>query len=216
MNFEEIVKSIQTQIPDVNITILKFIHDILNHCEPESEQNEGVYKLFASGYCYYFAKILQTAFPGGTIVWCAPYGHIAYRYQNVIYDAHYVYDGEAVLFIPVNNMGDTIQDFLHIPNIAHNTTQEEITQMILQAKQDPYCMITEPISPYHITWLSKPMKQDEGYKFKIHICQYHEIAATLYLTNQNQILMDIKDQNIPDEIIKQAKKQLQTAMTQQS
>lgn len=206
MNFEEIVQSIQKRIPQVNINILQFIHNILTHCGNHTEQNEGIYELFASGYCYYFAKILQTAFPGGTIVWCAPYGHIAYQYQDIVYDAHYVYDGEAEIFIPVDNMGDTIQDFLHIPNIAHHTTQEEITQMMENAKHTP-------ISNYHITCLSKSSQSETGYRYKIYIKHQQEIAAILYLTNHNDIITDIQDDHIPETILEQAKNQLKLCMT---
>lgn len=49
--------------------------------------------LFTNGYCYYFAKILEEAYPGGVICKPWPIGHFIYKYDNKYYDI----DGEYIL-----------------------------------------------------------------------------------------------------------------------
>lgn len=125
-------------IPGVDLNVLLFIYNILHH-GITVEAEDAVYNLFARGYCYYLALMLKDAFPGGTIVWCAPYGHIAYRFNNVIYDIHYVYDGECDLFIPIERIGKTIDDFRKIRSQNHATTKAEMRSIIEENQLDPAC-----------------------------------------------------------------------------
>lgn len=125
-------------IPGVDLDVLLFIYDILHHGST-IEAEDTIYNLFANGYCYYLAVMLKDAFPGGTIVWCAPYGHIAYRYHNVVYDIHYVYDGESDLFIPIDRMGATIDDFRKIRSRNYDITKAEINAIIEENHLDPLC-----------------------------------------------------------------------------
>lgn len=121
-------------IQNVNLDILSFIYDILHH-QKSLDSSEVIYTLFSNGYCYYFAKILEDAFPGGDVVWCAPYGHIAYQYNGIVYDIHYIYDGESEIFIPISFMGSSINDFRRIEKIVHNTTKDEINRIINNFKK---------------------------------------------------------------------------------
>lgn len=41
---------------------------------------------FTKGYCYYFAIIMQTRFPGGKIMYDSDYAHFVYQYKNKLYD----------------------------------------------------------------------------------------------------------------------------------
>ena len=76
--------------PQANKDILEFIYNFFSSHSSGIENNEHIRKIFRDGYCYYFALILQDAFPGGKIVWCAPFGHIAYQYNNTLYDIEVV------------------------------------------------------------------------------------------------------------------------------
>lgn len=138
-SFEEEI-SPYIDIPTIRIDILRFIYDLLHH-QKTDESTEIIYKLFSSGYCYYLAKMLEDAFPGGTIVWCAPYGHIAYRFNDVVYDIHYVYDGDSDLFVPIERMGRTVDDFRKIRDVRHDTTKDEISKMIKENQDDCSCRI---------------------------------------------------------------------------
>lgn len=48
------------------------------------QSSATICSMFENGY--YFAKILEDVFPGGTICLCYPYGHIVYVYREVAYD----------------------------------------------------------------------------------------------------------------------------------
>lgn len=95
--------------------VIRFINEFRANL-PVIEQ-ETIRKQFRSGYCYYFAKMLQAAFPKGEPVWCAPFGHIAYRYDGRVYDVDGVYDGNRKdnpdFFVPLRYIGDYLKCFLH-------------------------------------------------------------------------------------------------------
>ena len=91
--------------------ILRFIGKILYHSGVENLQ--VIYDLFIQGYCYYFAKILEDAFPGGEIGQAYPYGHIVYVYDGIPYDINGIcdYDVSDEDFIPISKIN--INDFKH-------------------------------------------------------------------------------------------------------
>lgn len=91
--------------------ILSFIGKILYHSGVENLQ--VIYDLFIQGYCYYFAKILEDAFPGGEICQAYPYGHIVYVYDGIPYDINGIcdYDVSDEDFIPISKID--INDFKH-------------------------------------------------------------------------------------------------------
>ena len=82
-----------------------------------------------------FCKNAGRCLSRGAVVWCAPFGHIAYQYKNYVYDIHYICESDTDLFIPVIELGDSIDDFRRIPGKAYNVSQEEIVQMIENYKQ---------------------------------------------------------------------------------
>ena len=99
-----------------NKQILKFIADILFHsCKDASIEDsvETIRCLFESGYCYYFACMLDEAFPGGDICLMYPFGHITYVYDGIIYDISGVSDNEYEKLIPIKHLDDTISIFKH-------------------------------------------------------------------------------------------------------
>ena len=123
--------------PNVDKRIIEFIDNILTNRHRINEGSGEIYDLFACGYCFYFAKILEIAFPGGSIVWCAPFAHIAYLYNGIVYDIHHIYDGEAEYFIPIKYLEKHISDFMHIPNKpCIPLTKEEIKRIIDKYLED--------------------------------------------------------------------------------
>lgn len=81
--------------------------------------NNAIYPLFASGYCYYFAKILEEAFKEykkGKLCLCCPYGHIIWMYNNMPYDISGVSDAESNLYIPLDYLSE--QDILNFKHIG--------------------------------------------------------------------------------------------------
>lgn len=76
------------------------------------ESEDVLYKQFSSGYCYYFAHMLQAAFGRGEVCWAAPYGHIVWVDEGgTPYDISGVNDSDTKDYIPEYMMGKTINDF---------------------------------------------------------------------------------------------------------
>lgn len=99
-----------------NKAILEFIAGVRFHCSPACTVNESVEAiryLFEAGYCYYFARMLEDAFPGGDVCLMYPFGHITYVYDGIIYDIGGVSDNEYAALIPIKYLGNTISVFKH-------------------------------------------------------------------------------------------------------
>lgn len=99
-----------------NKQILEFIAGVRFHCSPActvDESVEAIRYLFEAGYCYYFARMLEDAFPGGDVCLMYPFGHITYVYDGIIYDISGVSDNEYDALIPIKYLGDTINVFRH-------------------------------------------------------------------------------------------------------
>lgn len=118
---------------NADTTVLQFIADFIyrgRDVQNAINRSENIIDLFSNGYCYYFAHMLQTAFQKGEVCWAAPFGHIIWQYNNIEYDIEGVYAGEATMFIPELFIGNTIDDFKHIQSVQHNTTEQEIAEMM--------------------------------------------------------------------------------------
>jgi hypothetical protein len=109
--------------------VITFIADILFHNGNDIEKSNVISNLFSNGYCYYFAKILQDAFPGGEICICYPYGHIVYIYNNIAYDIDGISSAEYEMYIPISRLGEAINDFRHIEGKSYNISKEEIEKI---------------------------------------------------------------------------------------
>lgn len=120
------------------LNILDFIKNFRTKSGEFDKKTEGsVCHLFTDSYCYYFAKILEEAYPGGTVCKPWPIGHFIYEYDYKYYDI----DGEYILnqhdceiaipfklpfFIDENFMLLHKFDYLH--NIDYNNTKvDEVT-----------------------------------------------------------------------------------------
>lgn len=115
---KEFVTRQKETYPDSEETILRFIAEILMHNECVPTAIDNIHNLFQGGYCYYFAKMLEDAFPGGTVCQAAPFEHIIYQKNGICYDIEGVYNGEAERFIPVIELKEAVNNFRHIPRQA--------------------------------------------------------------------------------------------------
>lgn len=125
-----------------NPKIIKFIADFVYF------DDQDVHNRFKNGYCYYFAKMLQTAFPGGYIAWAVPFGHLVYMYNQIPYDIEGVYPGEATEFIPEEFLGDAINDFTHNGH-DFNASQAQLDKIIDHYRQEQ--RPSEFIKPYQLS-----------------------------------------------------------------
>lgn len=99
-----------------NKQILEFIAGVRFQCSPACSTDtsvETIRYLFEAGYCYYFARMLEDAFPGGDVCLMYPFGHITYVYDGIIYDIGGVSDAEYESLIPIKYLGNTISIFKH-------------------------------------------------------------------------------------------------------
>lgn len=122
--------------------IIKFIANFVYF------DDQDVHNRFKNGYCYYFAKMLSTAFPGGYIAWAVPFGHLVYMYNQVPYDIEGVYPGEATEFIPEIFLGEAINDFKHNGH-DFNANQAQLDKIIdhYHTEQRPL----EFVKPYQLS-----------------------------------------------------------------
>ena len=107
--------------------VLQFIADF-GFCYPD--RDDVLHNLFASGYCLYFAHMLKTAFGRGRIVIAAPYEHIVWEDEN---ETAYGIDGicyEYDVLIPIEELGDGIEDFMHVPGRNGFCTPEQIKEIM--------------------------------------------------------------------------------------
>lgn len=96
--------------------VIEFISNVLFHGVMRVTTNDSVEtirSLFEAGYCYYFARMLEDAFPGVDVCLMYPFGHITYVYDGIIYDIGGVSDNEYDALIPIKYLGDTINVFRH-------------------------------------------------------------------------------------------------------
>ena len=64
------------------------IEDFIHRRFPSDENN------WTQGNCWYFAKILETRFPGGKIMYEPIDGHFLYLYKGKYYDWNGLYTGD--------------------------------------------------------------------------------------------------------------------------
>lgn len=159
--------------------IIQFISNILFHGGIEvSAENaiETIRNLFESGYCYYMAKMLEEAFPGGQICLCYPYGHIVYAYEGIAYDINGVSDAEYEMYIPLTELGAAVNDFKHIPCMDYNITEDELDTIGEQCKRNHTYI--HAISAY----------DKEIVKRSRAVCE--EVTETPYISYKNKYIIE--------------------------
>lgn len=113
----------------MNNDVITFINDF----KDRTGYPDVVEQLFRRGYCYYFALILQTAFNRGKICWCCPIGHIVWVDDDgTPYDIEGVNHSECAEYIPIEYIGDAINDFKHVDRLSYNISQKEIYDIYMK------------------------------------------------------------------------------------
>lgn len=86
--------------------ILEFIENFRCGLGQFTKKESGIIQqLFENGFCYYFAKILKDAFPGGELCIPWPIGHFVYKYNDKYWDISGEYipkQHDYVYMIPLN------------------------------------------------------------------------------------------------------------------
>ena len=98
--------------PQANKGVLSFIGNIIFYF---NSLNTDIQIIFTSGYCYYFAKMLEAAF-GGSLYINTKYGHIVWKDVNdFYYDAYGVfYDYKEHDMYSVEELGEKkLEKFKH-------------------------------------------------------------------------------------------------------
>lgn len=113
--------------------VLHFIKNFVEHSDIVSDHS-AIYRQFRRGYCYYFALILKETFNRGKVCWCAPLGHIVWVDDDETpYDIEGINYGEVIAYIPIEYLGEYIDDFKHISNPrTKGITKEAITKICLK------------------------------------------------------------------------------------
>lgn len=90
-------------------------------------------KLFLEGFCLHFAKILETAYPGGWICFINSLSHIVYVYENHVYDINgdrteefvkAAENGSRKEFIFVDLMPEELKTYIHNREPRKRTKKE--------------------------------------------------------------------------------------------
>lgn len=131
------IRDIQRQFPGTREDVLKFIYDIVFHSG--EVQTDAISELFSSGYCYYFALMLKSAF-GGQVMWHKYHGHIVWldTTTDICYDVNGVFvDAGEEDIVPVEILGDIgLESFLHRGNDTKYSTDE--VQSYVQPRVNEY------------------------------------------------------------------------------
>lgn len=103
--------------------ILTFIENFKN----SNKYPDIIEYYFRRGYCYYFAIILQTAFNRGKVCWCCPLSHIVWVDDDgTPYDIEGINYSECEAYIPIEYIGNVINDFKHVEEVHYNISKKEI------------------------------------------------------------------------------------------
>ena len=126
-----VYKNTHTPFKGYRKDVITFIANIRFNCNENNKNGSiDITNLFGSGYCFYFAKILQTAF-GGDIYWHQNHGHIVWSDDG---QKFYDIDGPFELFdepwemVPVGFLGNMIDDFKHIGYYHILRTHQKLTE----------------------------------------------------------------------------------------
>lgn len=112
--------------------VLDFINNFKNH----SNVPYYIERLFRSGYCYYFAEILKSAFNRGELCWCAPLGHIIWMdIDGIPYDIEGINQSDCLAYIPIKYMGDAINDFKRTDK-CFNASKNDIIKIMQKYYKD--------------------------------------------------------------------------------
>ena len=132
MKYKEWFNSQIEHYPGARKDVLHFIGKLVS-CRSDEFSNSSrvIEKLFASGYCYYFALMLKQNF-GGSVVWHYQHSHILWIDENdIVYDVYGVFeDYDLDDIVPVELLGEKgLNSFLHLET-EYKITKEEKKEII--------------------------------------------------------------------------------------
>lgn len=119
-----------------NKQILWFIANFIYHQTSYTDAPKHISQQFRSGYCLHFAIILKTLFETGEICWAAPYGHMVYLHDGIPYDIEGINTSDCEYYIPISYLKKGIKDFIRIPGVYFNASEEYIQDIIKRFKED--------------------------------------------------------------------------------
>lgn len=97
-----------------DVNAIEFISKWLFLFDDDSIEQEIVCDLFANGYCFYFAYLLQIELLYGEVKWQRMRGHIMWTYNDMPYDIYGVYDDSQVVMCSLYELEDKLDLFKHV------------------------------------------------------------------------------------------------------
>ena len=126
-----------------NPQVVSFITNIL---DDNRNNNDQIRSFFRSGYCWHFAKILQSTFGRGTVCMTYPLGHMVWvDIDGLAYDIEGPYEMElhdVDMFLPESFLSGTLCAFTHIPNTSYKCP-EDFRDWAKDIGKDPVYMMTQ-------------------------------------------------------------------------
>ena len=132
------IKDAYTDKPGMNNRVNeKILWFIANFLYAQGSNNvDCIHDQFRSGYCLHFAIILKNMFKKGEICWCAPFGHIVYLEDDIPYDIEGVCTSSCEEYIPISYIKEGVRDFVRIPGVSFNASEEYIQDAIKRYKEN--------------------------------------------------------------------------------
>lgn len=163
--------------------VLSFIggmHDVATY-NFEEDSIDSLYDVFENGYCYYFANILNLAFPAlGRVVWIRNHGHIVWQsnFSGICYDISGIYvDYEDGDLVEVGRLGNLLKDFQHTNRVYFSWNPE------FDEWCDKYGF--KPILAVTIIYKNLPELSGKTYKAWDELYYYIEDAAIKFWEDSN-------------------------------
>ena len=112
--------------------VIEFINEFYNRCGENTKEDEiSIRNQFMNGYCYYFAKILQSAFERGTVCWVKCNSHIVWLdTDNKSYDSDGLYNdynrgADIDELLAEDKIKPYIKSFKHVDHGDQKYTKED-------------------------------------------------------------------------------------------
>lgn len=130
----EFVNNSKKNNSKANEQILWFIADFVYF--QGNNNADCIQSQFMNGYCLHFASMLKSLFHEGEVCWCAPFGHIAYVEDGIPYDIEGVCTSDCHYYIPISYIKEGTRDFVRIPGVGFNASEEYIQDAIKRYEED--------------------------------------------------------------------------------
>ena len=129
------------------------IEDHAKELDESSQHIRAIINHYTQGMCYWFAKILEDAYPGGTILVVMHRGHIVYEYAGHFYDIRGEFVDKRAKMVPIEYFGDFIDDFKHCYK-GGEATRKDITDAYKKAKADGMVYTYKHTENWEKQWLA--------------------------------------------------------------